>query len=246
MVLVVLPISSVGPVLATSPPVISPPLLAQSQKTAVILSSLDQVYPMGRYAKDITYYLTHAGYQVTMLTNANVTVDFLLTQLNNYSIVIWRTNTYNWKHIEYWYVGELATPALEIQYASDFAEGWMNGNAGILGVNLNFFSEHFTPGTLNNVKLMILISTDSDSFAEFFLSAGATTVIFANGAISLSYGEIDDLTNQVVAGLSTGQNVYTAVFGVVSPFIQNSNNEDPLDTSYSPPFWYQGDGTLVL
>jgi len=246
VVLVALPIANVRPVLASTPPMISPPLRAQSQKTAVILSSLDQVYPMGQYAKDVTYYLTHAGYQVTMLTNSQVTVDFLLTQLNNYSIVIWRTNTYTWKHIEYWYVGELATPALEIQYASDFTEGWMNGNAGILGVSLNWFSEHFTPGTLSNVKLMILISTDSDSFAEFFLSAGATTVIFANGAISLSYGQIDDLTNQVVASLSIGQNVYNAVFGVVSPFIQSANTEDPLDTSYSPPFWYQGDGTLVI
>jgi hypothetical protein len=93
---------------------------------------------------------------------------------------------------------------------------------------------------------MILIATDSDAFAEFFLNAGATSVIFANGVIDLSFGQIDDLANQVVAGLSMGQNVYNAVYGVVSPFIQNANNEDPLDTSYSPPFWYQGDGTLII
>ena len=225
---------------------ISPPLRAESLKTAVILSSLDSVYPMGQYAKDMTYYLSHSGYNVTTLTNTQVTVNFLLTQLNNYSIVIWRTNTYTWKHIEYWYVGELATPALEIQYAQDFVNGFMNGNAGILGVNLNFFAEHFTAGMLNNVKLMIFISTDSDSFATFFLSAGATTVIFANGPISLDFGQTDDLTNQVIASLSMGQNVYSAVYGVVSPFIQNANTEDPLDTSYSPPFWYQGDGTLII
>lgn len=201
---------------------------------------------MGEYGTDMVYYLTHSGYQVTTLTNAQVTVDVLLNQLNNYSLVIWRTNTYTWKHIEYWYVGQLATSGVETQYASDFAAGFMNANAGILGVSLNFFSEHFTSGVLGNVKLMMLISTDSDSIAEFALRAGVTTVIFANGAISLQFGQTDDLTTQVLAGLSMGQSVYTAVYGVVSPFVQNSNPEDPLDTSYSPPFWYQGDGSLQI
>ena len=246
VILVAIPLATANQVLAYSPPLVTPPLLSQPQKTAVILSSLEQVYPMGPYEKDITFYLTHAGYQVTTLTNTQVTLDFLLTKLNNYNIVIWRTNTYNWKHIEYWYVGELANTGVEQQYASDFAQGFINGNAGIVGVNLNFFGEHFTSGMLSNVKLMILISTDSDSFAGYFLKAGATTVIFANGAISLGFGEIDDLTNQVVGSLYSGQNVYTAVFNTVSPFIQNANTEDPLDTSYSPPFWYQGDGTLTI
>ena len=246
VVLVALPVASVRSAFASNPPMISPPLQATSLKTAVILSSLEQVYPMGQYATDITYYLTQLGYNVTMLTNTQVTVDFLLTQLNNYSIVIWQTNTYTWKHIEYWYVGELANSGVETQYATDFANGWMNGNAGILGVSLGFFSNHFTSGMLSNVKLMILIATDSDSFAGFFINAGATTAIFANGAVDLSFGQIDDLTTQVVAGLFMGQNVYTAVYGVVSPFAQNSNPEDPLDSSYTPPFWYQGDGTLTL
>jgi len=245
VVLVAIPMAGVGSAFATNPP-ISPPLRAPSQKTAVILSSLEQTYPMGQYAQDLTYYLNHSGYQVTMLTNTQVTVNFLLTQLNNYSIVIWRTNTYTWKHIEYWYVGQLATPAVEIQYANDFANGWMNGNAGILGVSLNFFTNHFTSPMLSNVKLMILISTDSESFAQTLLSAGATTVIFSNGAVDLSFGQTDDLTTQVVASLSMGQNVYTAVYGVVSPFAQNSNPEDPLDSTYVPPFWYQGDGTLMI
>ena len=246
MVLVALIAAGVTPAFASNPPMTSPSLRAIGLKNAVILSSLEQVYPMGEYAKDITYYLTHLGYQVTELTNQNVTVNFLLTQLNNYSIVIWRTNTYTWKHIEYWYVGQLDTPALEIQYANDFANGFMNGNAGILGINLNFFTEHFLSGMLNNVKLMVVLATDSDAFAQTLVTAGATTVVFANGQVDLSFGQNDDLMTQVIASLYMGQNVYNAVFGVVSPFIQNANVEDPLDTSYSPPFWYQGDGTLVI
>jgi hypothetical protein len=246
VVLVALPMANVRSVLASTPPMISPPLLTQSPKTAVILSSLESVYPMGRYATDITDYLTHSGYQVTMLTNTQVTVDFLLTQLNNYSIIIWRTNTYTWQHMEYWYVGESANSGVEKQYASDFAQGWINANAGIVGVSLGFFSEHFTSNMVSNVKLMILISTDSHSFADFFLNAGANTVIYATGPIDLSDGQIDDLTNRVVASLSVGQNVYDAVYSAVSPYIQNTNPEDPLDSSYPPPFWYHGNGTLTI
>jgi hypothetical protein len=242
MVLVTVSIASISPVFASSPPLISPPLRSSSQKTAVILSSLEQVYPMGHYDEMITYYLQHAGYQVTTLTNTQVTVDFLLTQLNNYNIVIWRTNTYTWKHIEYWYVGQLANSGVQTKYQNDFVQGYMNGNAGIVGISLNFFANHFTSGMLSNVKLMMLIATDSESFASFLLTAGAQAVVFSNGPIDLRFGTIDDLTNQLAASLSMGQTLYTSVYGTVSPFIQNSNNEDP----YTPPFWYQGDGTLTI
>jgi len=246
MVLVALPIASLSPVLAFSPPFVTAPLHSQPQKRAVILSSVDRVYPMGQYDKDITYYLTQAGYQVTTLTNTQVTIDFLLTQMNNYSIVIWRTSNYYWKHVEYWYVGELATSGVETQYASDFAQGWINGNAGVLGVGVGFFSGHFTPGTLSNVKLLMLISSDSNAYDSIFVNAGVTTAISCNGPVGLAFGEIDDLTNQVVAGLASGQTVYNALYGVVSPNISNANPDDPLDTNYSPPFWFAGDGSLVI
>jgi hypothetical protein len=246
LVLVAFPVLSVGQAYASNISLITPPLASSTQKNAVILSSLDQVYPMGQYEKDDAYYLTKLGYNVTFLTDKEVTVNFLLTQLNSYSVIIWRTNTYTWKHVEYWYVGELANSGLETTYANDFAEGWMNGNAGIVGISLNFFSNHFTAGMLSNVKLMFLDSSDSIGYSTVFNNAGAKVVVFCNGAVDLGFGLLDNLTTQVIADMSTGQNVYTAVYGAVSPFVQNSNPEDNLDSNYVPPFWYLGDGTFVL
>ena len=247
MLLTAVSLASVNhPVFASTTPLITPPLHSPTPKRAIILSSLDHVYPLGQYDHDITYYLTQAGYQVTTLTNTEVTIDFLLNDLNNYSIVIWRTNTYNWKHVEYWYVGQIASSGVETQYASDFAQGWINGNAGILGISLGFFTEHFTTGKLSNVQLMMLLSTDSNAFAGSMITAGATTVIFCNGPIGFGFGLTDDLTNQLIASLSMGQNVYDAVYSIVSPFVQNANTEDPLDSSYKPPFWYVGNGALVI
>jgi len=247
VVLMAVPVVNANSVFGMSTSTISPSLAPGPENSAVILSSLDQVYPMGQYDTELTYYLGQAGYHVTTIANTNVTIDFLLNQLNNYSIVIWRTNTYTWEHIEYWYIGQLANAQVEQEYAGDFAQGYMNGNAGILGVSLNFFSEHFnTPGMLSNVKLMIVISTDSDAFAGFLLNAGAGTVIFCNGPVSLGFGLMDDLTTQVIGDMVAGQTVYSAVYNAVSPYVQNSNPEDPLDTSYTPPFWFQGNATLTL
>ena len=249
VVLVAIPIANVDLVLgvrvrSTEIPPSSP---TEPENSAVILSSLDQVYPMGRYDAELTYYLGQAGYKVTTITNSNVTVDLLLTQLNNYSIVIWRTNTYTWEHIEYWEIGQLADAQVEQEYANDFAQGYMNGNTGIVGVSLNFFSEHFnTPGMLSNVKLMIVIASDSDAFAPFFNDVGAQTVIFCNGPVALGFGLMDDLTTQVIGDMVAGQTVYSAVYNAVSPYVQNSNPEDPLDSRYTPPFWYVGNGTLTL
>lgn len=249
-ILVAVPAVSVSanPVFGYSSLLITPPYVTSSANNkAVILSSLDQVYPMGQYDRELTYYLGQAGYQVTTIKNTNVTINLLLTQLNNYSIIIWRTNTYTWKHIEYWYVGQLADAQLQTQYANDFVLGNMNGNAGIVGVSLNFFGEYFTtPGMLSNVKLMVLISTDSDAFATYFSNVGAQTVIFCNGPVALGFGLMDDLTTQVIGDMVAGQTVYAAVFNAVSPYVQNSNPEDPLDSSYSPPFWYEGNGTLTI
>jgi hypothetical protein len=231
-------------VLVTPP--LSPSKSSQPQKTAVILDSLEQVYPMGFYGKMIVGELQSAGYTVTVLTNGNVTLDFLVSQLNNYNIIIWRTDAYTWMHREFWYVGQLSNGAIQEKYASDFTNGWINGNAGIVGVSLDFIYEHFTAKSLSNVKLAILMSTDSGVFAPVITSAGATSVIYCIGTISLSYSLIDDLTGQVLAYLVAGQSVYDAVYNTVSPFVNGSQPEDNLDSTYAPPFYFAGDGTVTI
>ena len=119
----ILPMFAANQVFATNA-LISPPLFAaQPQKTAVILDSLDKVYPMGLYGKLIIGQLQSVGYQVTILKNGNVTLDFLVNQLDNYSLVIWRTDSYTWQHREFWYVGQLSSSALQAEYASDFSQG---------------------------------------------------------------------------------------------------------------------------
>lgn len=222
------------------------PARASPQPNAVILSSLNELVPMGYYGKYMISSLKHAGYNVTYLADNAVTVDFLLNHLNDYSVVIWRTNTFNYVHTTYWYVGERVNDATSQKYAYLFAKGWLNLHAGILGVSQDFIFNFFPAGSLNHVKLLLFISSSGNSLAPQFITAGAKSVIFCNGVVSLQFGLLDDLTNALVSYLSSGQTVYTAVFNTVSPFNQGEQPKDPLDSTYTPPFWFLGNPSATI
>jgi len=219
------------------------PAQAQPQRKAVVISSLNKVIPMGYYSKLTTYYLKNAGYNVTYLTDNAVTVDFLSNHLNDYDVVIWRTNTFTWAHEEYWYIGEKTNAATEQKYAADFAAGLLNDRTGVIGFSTAFAYNHLT--ALRHVKLLVLISSDGNALAPEFITAGVSAVIFCNGAVSLQFGLIDDLTAQLTSYLASGESVLNAVYDTVSPF-SNAQPRDPLDSSYPPPFWFVGDSTLTI
>ncbi|MFI5448296.1 MAG: hypothetical protein ACHQ03_00765 [Candidatus Bathyarchaeia archaeon] len=243
--------------LLTTLPFLAHPVAAMAMRApapptgkAVILSSINRIFPLGYYENYMALRLKQAGYTTTFLTDGNVTIDFLVNQLNNYDIVIWRTMTYTWNHVVYFYVGESVNGATEQKYAADVSQGWINGNAGIFGITSNFISEHFTTGTLNNVKLMILLSSHSSDFGPTMVSAGATSVIYCNGVINMGFGLMDDLTSQLVDYLASGMNVYNAVFDSVNYLNNQAGQQDQLrsniDDAYTPPFWFSGSSSLTI
>jgi hypothetical protein len=243
MVLLVIPVLGVAPVSALAFGL--PPVYAQSQHKAVILSSLERLAPMGFYGRIISDDLKAAGYQVSFVNDSAVTIDFLLTQLNNYEIVIWRTNTYTYVHTTYWYVGAVVNGTTQEKYATDFAQGWIDGHAGTLGVDIDFFSHHYPSSSLNNVKLMLLMSSNSNAIGTALFGSGVKAIVVCNGDISLQFGTIDDLTGQLISNLTSGQDIYDAVYNTVSPYT-NMEPRDPLDNIYTPPFWFLGDGSVTI
>ena len=225
-----------------------PPKRVLGQGQALVLSSMNETVPMGNYATDLIHYLNSGGYNVTYLTDGAVTVDFLLNNLNHYSVVIWRTNTFNWVHTTYWYLGEKNNDGVEQKYASDFASGWLNDHTGVVGITPDFVTNHFGPNTLTGVKLLMLMASQGNSIAPQFLTAGVSTIIYCNGAITLQFGLFDDLTVQMTAYLVAGETVYDAVYNTISPFDQGQQQQQPiyLDTTYAPPFWFIGNDSLTI
>jgi hypothetical protein len=244
MMLISVPVLGVVPVSGLSlglPPV----LASQTQRKAVILSSLESLAPMGFYDTIITNDLKQAGYQVTFMSDSAVTINFLLTQLNNYDVVIWRTNIYNYIHTTYWYVGERVNAVTQQKYASDFANGWIDSHSGTLGVDIEFFQNHYPSGSLSNLKLMLIVASNSTPIGLILVGAGVHAVIACSEVISLQFGLIDYMTGQLISYLTGGMDVLDAVYNTVSP---NSNQplRDPLDSAYAPAFWFLGDGTVTI
>ena len=216
-------------------------------KQALIISPLDATIPFGSRGAVLNNMLKNAGYNVTSLADGEVNVDFLLNNLNNYSVIIWRTNTYAQEHVVYWYIGEHVNNDLQQKYAAEFASGLLNAHAGILGMSPEFIPHYYKPGSLSHVRLVIFLSSYGASIAPELLKAGVTSVIFNNGVITLQSGLIDDLTMSIVGNLLVGkQNVEQAVYSTLSPVNQGQQPSDPYDSTYAPPFWYSGDGSLTI
>jgi len=222
------------------------PQPATQQKQALIISSLNSTMPMGADSTLDINYLKSMGYNTTYVVDGSVTVGFLLHNLPNYSVVIWRTNTYISQHTVYWYIGQPVSGEVEQEYATDFSYGWLNAHAGVIGMTGDFIQNHFKADALKNIKLLIFVGSYGNSIVPSFLTAGVKTVIFCNGIISLQGGLIDDLTVSILDYMARGEDVDAAVFNTVSPYAQYTQPQDPYDSTYAPPFWYNGDGSLVL
>jgi hypothetical protein len=197
------------------------------------------------YSKTVKNYLASAGYNVTFVSDAAVTLDLLTTQLAGYDLIIWRTNAYDWAHTIYWYVGELSNQATLAKYGSDYASGALDNTNGILGVSVDFFNNHFSAGYLGNVKLVVLVSSLSVSIAQFFIRAGVKIAIEFTDAITLYNDMIDYFTALVFSNLASGWTVQDSVDTPVTHF-RDLKLHDDLDSNYIPPISWTGDGTLTI
>jgi hypothetical protein len=247
IVIAVLIVSSLPMAHAFAPPMpgLSP---APSTRNALILSSLDEFSPMR--SQDIASFtdsLTQAGYNVTYLKDGAVTLNFLLTQLNNYQVIIWRTDAYEngLSHRDYWYIGQQATKGIDQTYASDLASESLDNRDGILAAGVDFFSNHFTTNTLTNVKLLVLLSSMSTIIASSFLNAGVKAIIDFSGMVNFQFNWVDYLTTYVVQYLASGLSVSGAIYATYSPF-QTMILRDPLDSMYIPAISYSGDPSVTI
>ena len=226
------------------PSVFTVPSSGHNQGKALILSSIQGNSHMG-YANVITDYLANAGYEVTFLNDTAVTINLLTTQLNNYDVVIWRTDNYQRAHTVYWFVGEISNQKTLQNYQSDFRSGWIDDTYGILGVSLDFLRTHFTTESLANVKLAILVSSVSAGIAEVFVRAGVKSAVDYFGNFSHSFSMTDYVTRLVVEYLAKGYTVNDAIVNTVTRFL-TIRHDSPLDAGYVPPVWYLGDGTVTI
>jgi hypothetical protein len=217
------------------------PISPTAPPKVLILSSVESQYPM-QYIVDVTADLKQAGYNVTFVKGTAITVSLITTQLNNYDIVIWRTDMYLHGNTTYWYVGEQANQTTLEAYAGAISSRTIDASNGMLAVSANFLSSNYGPKSLSNVKLAILISSNSITIAQIFIMAGVKTTIDFYQILNAPLNLFDWVTKSLVSYMTTGSTVSDAI----AKTIFNYEYVSSLDDSYLPPISFLGDGNLQI
>ena len=223
------------------PPHGSMPISPTAPPKVLILSSVESQYPM-QYIVDVTADLKQAGYNVTFVKGTAITVSLITSQLNNYDIVIWRTDMYLHGNTTYWYVGEQANQTTLAAYAGAISSRTIDASNGMLAVSANFLSSNYGPKSLSNVKLAVLISSNSITIAQIFIMAGVKTTIDFYHPLNAPLNLFDWVTKSLVAYMTTGSTVRDAI----AKTIFNYEYVSSLDDSYLPPISFLGDGNLQI
>jgi len=214
----------------------------------LILSSVESQYPM-QYIVEVTAELQQAGYNVTFVKGAAITVSFITTQLDKYDIVIWRTGMYVLGNTTYWYLGEQANQTTQEAYAGAISIRAIDVSNGMLAVSADFLSSNFGPKSLANVKLAILISSMSITIAQIFILAGVKTTIdfyqqesLPGESVNPPLSLFDWVTQSLVRSLTTGSTVSDSI----AKTIYNYEYASSLNDIYLPPISFLGDGNLQI
>jgi hypothetical protein len=220
------------------PPLGSMPIAPSTQPRALILSSTQSQYPM-LYVDKVTTELNEAGYNVTFLSSSAITLNLFNKQLDQYSIVIWRTDTYVLGNTTYWYLGQQGNQTV---YAGAIGIKTIEVSNGMLAVSADFFSNNFQPNSLSHVKLAILMSSDSITIARALIAAGVKTTIDLYQALVAPSSLFDWVTWSLVGYLTTGNDVRDSIYKT----IYNYEYVSSLDDSYLPPISFLGNGNLQI
>ncbi len=207
----------------------------------LILSSVESQYPM-QYILDVRAELKQAGYNVTFVKGAAITISLLTTQLDKYDIVIWRTDMYVHGNTTYWYLGEPANQTTQEAYAGAISLRTIDVSNGMLAVSADFLSSNFSPNSLANVKLAILISSMSITIAQIFITAGVKTTIDFYQPLNTPLSLFDWVTKSLVDYMTTGSSVKDAI----AKTIYNYEYVSSLSDTYLPPISFLGDGNLQI
>jgi hypothetical protein len=213
------------------------PFAPQSQPRALILSSTENQYPM-LYLDSVTKELQDAGYNITYLSGSSITLN-VLTTLDQYDVLIWRTDMYVLGNTTYWYLGQQGN---QTTYARAVGIGTIDAANGMLAVSAGYFSNTYGPNSLSHIKLAILASSMSIAIAQTLIAAGVMTTIDFYQYLAAPASLFDWVTWSLVNYLTTGSMVRDSIYKTIYNYAYVSS----LDDSYLPPISFLGNGNLMI
>jgi len=224
-----------------APPLGSMPISPPNAPRALILSSTQNQSPM-LYVDRVTAELKQAGYNVTFLNSNTISLNlFTPAQLDQYDIVIWRTDTYTLGNTTYWYLGEQNNES----YAGAIGIRTIMVSNGMLAVSQNFITDNFPQNSLTHVKLAILMSSMSITLAQPLIAAGVKATIDLYEAVDWTIAPpslLDWVTWSLVGYLTTGNDVRDSVYKTIYYYEYAGS----IDDTTLPPISFLGNGNLQI
>ena len=217
---------------------VAAPASTATAKQAVILSPLESWFQTWNMP-NIVSLLQHAGYQVDVLTNEQVSISFLKTGLSKYDLIILRTDFFNMESLTYYCSGEPVTSNTKGTYASEIAAKELK--IGVcLGFSTLFLRDNYQNGTLRHGLVFALGGGTSDLSTEF-LRDGSSVFIGFDQPFSLQWGRMDAYTEQYFKYLVRGYSVKDAQVELRSYLITGHGV-----TADWPQFRWVGDGDYKI
>jgi hypothetical protein len=178
-----------------------------TSKHAVILSPLESWFETWNMASYVSL-LEHAGYQVDVLLNDQVSISFLKTGLAKYDLIILRTDFFNDESLTYFCSGEPVTSETRGTFASEISA--LELRIGVcLGFSILFLQDNYADGTLQHGLVYALGGGTAELSGEF-LRAGSSVFIGYDQAFSLQWGRMDAYSQQFLKYLVRGDSVKDA------------------------------------
>ncbi len=212
---------------------------------ALIISAQEFSLPSTRFV-DVTNDLKTIGYSVDVVTDNNVTVQFLKTALIPYDVVILKMLAYKFgMHPYYLLTGEPVTPTGNTQYNEDIIAGNVDKSTqSVYGVDGQFFTKYYNATGLRGKLIYIMASESFLGISDAFKILGASVFIGFTGPVYLNWGLGDEVTYIFFHDLVSGMNVGLA-YTFTMAHLRRGDTGEPVASPFDT-MMYLGNASYVL
>jgi len=195
---------------------------------------------------DIVNDLKSIGYSVDVVTDNNVTVQFLKTAFSAYDVIILKMLAYKFNMRPYYLLtGEPVTPTANERYSEDIVAGHVDRSTqSVYGVSGQFFVKYYN-GTVLKGKLIYVMAAESFlGVSDAFRTLGTEVFVGFTGPVYLNWGVGDAVTYLFFHNLASGMNVGVA-YTFTMAYLRRGDTGEPVAAPFDT-MMFLGNSSYVL
>lgn len=206
-----------------------------ASKNALIFSPYEASVPTW-HIDTLIASLRSAGYRVTVVTNAQASIQFLRTQLKGFSLIILRTDSFPGEGLTYYCTGQTPTLPTDVSSYQKAYSGMIQKHevqvSSCVGFSLIFLQDYYPSGLSG---LLYIVGPDGQDLANPWLKAGGSVAVGYQIDMSITWGRLDVMTLSFFKYLTQGYTVVESYARMDAEL--HANHGVSADW---PAMWYDG------